>query len=84
MIESASCVAARNAGSKSPADTAGAFGVSAEATRRQQRAGVSVSYRSPPARFARESAAEERETARPREVLSFTVCPGSASGCRSR
>jgi hypothetical protein len=84
MIESASCVAARNAGSKSPADTAGAFGVPAGVTRRQKRTGATVSYRSQPTRFARVSAAEERETAQPREVLSFTVCPGSALGCRSR
>jgi len=36
MSELASCVAERNAGSTSPADTAGAFGVSAGATRRRE------------------------------------------------
>lgn len=50
MDESASCVAARKAVSLSPAGTAGAFGVSAGATKGRFTAfaGVSVPYRSQP------------------------------------
>lgn len=81
--ESASCVAARNAVSLSPAGTAGALEVSAGATRALHGARWSLGVVSLTADGFARSAAERRESVGPREELPFTVCPGSALGCRS-
>jgi hypothetical protein len=78
LVESASCVAARKAGSLSPAGTAGALEASAEVTRVLHGArGISVSYCSQPT-GSLASAVERRESVSPREELTFAVCPGSA------
>jgi hypothetical protein len=83
LVESASCVAARKAGSLSPAGTAGALEASAEVTRVLHGArGISVSYRSQPT-GSPVSAVEGHESVSPREELTFTVCPGFALSCRS-
>jgi hypothetical protein len=84
-IESASCVAARNAESESPTGTTGALEASAEHSETLH--GVAGVFGVVPLTASTVSpglAAEGREIVPPCEVLTFAVCPGSASGCRSR